>query len=211
MQTNFIKTLCFQTVSLLFIAAVCLPHVVLSQPKKPGSIEYLKACNGYKGIFLGADIGTLPPGNLMYLDGNSRLDTDSCFRFEFKDENLLKLPDGNKLDLIAIRTYNNKIINIYLFFKRNDGYAILSNFLSSFGLFTNRPNDYVDVYNWNTSKISLSLRYQLKTSPGIAIFSCKPLEQEIALKKVIRARKEKEMKEELERKKEFEILSAQNF
>jgi len=96
---------------------------------------------------------------------------------------LLKLAGDLKLDLIGIRTYKNKIVNIYLFFKLSDGYKILRVLLTNYGLFTDRPYDYADIYNWDSSTINLSLRYNVKVDLGVAIFTCNRLENEIELMK----------------------------
>jgi hypothetical protein len=164
-----------------FILSILLPAVVFSQlkSKKPGSIEYLKFSNGFNGIVLGNSIDQVPNYELSYLDGDNKFDTDSCLKFAYKDTSLLKLSGDVYLDLIGLRTYKNKVVNIYLFFKRADGYKVLRNFLTAYGLFTNKPSDYVDIYNWNSSKINLSLSYEIPADLGVAIFTCNPLVQEM--------------------------------
>lgn len=61
-----------------------------------------------------------------------------------------------------------------------EAYKILDYFLKAFGPFTGRPNAYADIYNWDTTALNLSSRYQVKTEMGVAIFSNKNLENEIA-------------------------------
>jgi hypothetical protein len=177
---------------ILFTIGLCLPFFVFSQAKKPGSIEYLKLCNGFKQISLGTDIYMLPGNNLTFLDGEYKVDADSCVKYEYKDFDLLKMGDNLTLNLIGFRTFKNKIVNIYLFFKRADGYKVLSNFISTYGVFTERPDSYMDIYNWNSSKVTLSLRYELKLDYGVAIFTSKSVEQEIETMKEIKAMKKME-------------------
>ncbi|XHR97736.1 hypothetical protein ACFJIV_14375 [Mucilaginibacter sp. UC70_90] len=165
----------------LLIAIACLlPPLVFSQSKTPGSVEYLKFRNGIKGLTLGEDISLIPAHKLSYLDNDAKPDADSCIRYQYKDSSLLAQGDSLLLDAIGFRTYKNKIVNIYLFFKMTDAYKILGDFLKAYGPFTARPNAYADIYNWDTSALNLSLRYQVKTEMGVAIFSNKNLENEIA-------------------------------
>jgi hypothetical protein len=117
---------------------------------------------------------------LTYLDNDSKPDADSCIRYQYKDSSLLALGDSLSLNAIGLRAYKNKIVNIYLFFRMPDAYKILNNFLNAYGPFTGRPNAYADIYNWDTSVLNLSLRYQVKTEMGVAIFSSKNIENQIA-------------------------------
>ncbi len=167
----------------MFIGLIFSPFFSYSQSKKPGSIEYLKFVNGFNGITLGADLRHLPGYKLIYLDGNNKLDADSCLLFEYADADLLKLDTDLNIQLIGLRTYKDKVVNIYLFFKLSDGYKMLHNFLTNYGLFTSKPSDYVDIYNWNSNKINLSLRYEVKVDLGVAIFTCNQLEDEIGTMK----------------------------
>ncbi|UOE52352.1 hypothetical protein MTO98_14825 [Mucilaginibacter sp. SMC90] len=168
----------------LLIAIACLlPALAFSQSKTPGSIEYLKFCNGINGLTLGEDISQLPSYKLTYLDNDDKPDADSCVRYQYKDSSLLALGDSLLLDAVGFRTYKNKIVNIYLFFKMPDAYKILDNFLKTYGPFTGRPDNYADIYNWDTSALNLSLRYQVKTEMGVAIFSSKRLEHALAADK----------------------------
>jgi hypothetical protein len=185
MRAFFKHTAIITAVKLLLIAGICLPQIAISQVNKPGSIEYLKFCNGYKELVLGADIKTIRVDKLNYLDGNSRPDEDACFKYEYRDSSILQLPDSSTLDLVAIRTFNDKIINIYLFFKRSRGYSLLNGFLNTFGTFTDRPDNYSDIYNWTSNFITLSLRYQMNTDLGIAIYTSKTLEREMAAVKTL--------------------------
>jgi len=162
---------------------IVIPFVAFSQSKKAGSIEYLKYSNGFGNILLGSDLSQLPGYKLAFLDNDNKFDADSCLKFEYRDPNLLKLAGDLNLDLIGIRTYKNKVVNIYLFFKLSDGYKILDAFLTNYGLFTDRPYNYADIYDWNSSTVNLSLRYNVKVDMGVAIFTCNRLEHEIELMK----------------------------
>jgi hypothetical protein len=162
-----------------FIILMVLPFFSYSQSKKTGSIEYLKFTNGFNGITLGSDLQHLPDYKLEFLDGDNQLDADSCLMFEYEDTGLLKLDSNLNIQLIGLRTYKDKVVNIYVFFKLSDGYKVLHNFLTNYGLFTSKPSDYVDIYNWTSSKINLSLRYEVKVDLGVAIFTCNDLEDEI--------------------------------
>jgi hypothetical protein len=164
----------------ILIVLIFSPFFSYSQPKKQGTIEYLKFTNGFNGIKLGADLQHLPDYKLAFLDGDNQFDADSCLMFAYEDPDLLKLDSNLNVQLIGLRTYKDKVVNIYIFFKLSDGYKMLHNFLTNYGLFTSKPSDYVDIYNWTSSKINLSLRYEVKVDLGVAIFTCNDLEDEIA-------------------------------
>lgn len=167
---------------MVLIVACMLPSLAFSQSKK-GTVEYLKFCNGIKGLTLGEDVNHIPSYKLSYLDNDDKPDADNCLSYQYKSDSSSAQTDSLSIDAIGLRTYKNKIVNIYLFFKMGDAYKILGNFLNMYGPFTNRPDAYADVYNWDTSLLNLSLRYQVKTEMGVAIFSDKELESELAADK----------------------------
>lgn len=177
---RYIVVITYFYFKLAFFAILCCkPLPACSQSRKPGSIEYLKFCNGIKNITLGADITTLPVHRLAYLDGDNKPDADSCLKYVYEDDNMLAIGDSLKLDLIGIRTYKGKIVNIYLFFKRVIAYKILDDFIKSYGQFTERPDNYLDIYNWNSRRTSLSLQFEHKVELGVAVFTCNELESKI--------------------------------
>ncbi|MDB4925319.1 hypothetical protein [Mucilaginibacter sp.] len=181
MKTNFLNLTYFKFIETLAILTVlCLPFSTFCQAGH-GSIEYLKYCNGINGLNLGADISSVPGNKLAFLDGNNKLDADSCLNFEYRDTALLKMPGNIFLNLIGIRTYKNKIVNIYLFFPRSEAYKLLYNFLVCYGNFTERPYAYKDVYKWNSSLVSLSLLYEAKVDFGVAIFTCNEIKNQILI------------------------------
>ncbi|MEO3403638.1 hypothetical protein AAFN85_07025 [Mucilaginibacter sp. CAU 1740] len=178
------NTQIYRLVGGLFLLILSVtPSLVWSQSAVNGSVESLKANNGFGNLVLGHNITELPAQNLTYLDGDSRVDPDSCLKYQYNDDKLLTLGDSLSLDAIGLRTYQNKIVNVYLFFKMQDAYKVLSNFLNAYGPCTSRPDAYSDIYNWDTSQLSLSLRYQVKTEIGVAIFTSKEMENTMAADK----------------------------
>jgi hypothetical protein len=176
----------FYAVKTLFILLLLLPLAVFSQVKiaKPGSLDYLKFVNGYNGIVLGSDVRQLSKDKLPFLDGDDKFDADSCLKLAYNDTTILKVGKDLYLDMIGLRTYKNRIVNIYVFFKQSDGYKVFRDFLTTFGVFTSKPNDYVDIYNWTTSAVNLSLRYEDKIDLGVAVFTCNPLIREMSVVKI---------------------------
>lgn len=165
--------------AVLFFIILCLPVLAFSQNEKKGSIEFLKSCNGFHGIKLGSYLSAIPACKLTYMDGISQFDADSCLSYIYQDDKVLKVDSDFKLAQIGIRAYKNQIVNIYLFFDINDAYKILRDFLANYGQFNELPQEYADIYNWNTSKLNVSLKYQAKIDIGVAIFTCNELTEEI--------------------------------
>lgn len=179
-----IDTVCV-SIALLFLLICSQSSLTYAQAFKPRSVQYLTATNGINSqIALGADIRDLPATKLSYLDNDNSVDADSCIKYAYNDPDILVAPgDSLNLDMIGIRAYKNKIVNIYLFFKIEDAYKVLNRFINMYGQFTDRPDNYSDIYNWDSSISSLSLRYQHKADLGVAIFTSKKLQNEIAANK----------------------------
>ena len=106
MNTYFIHQGYNKALLLLFFIASCIPNVSLAQKKKGGSLDYLKACNGFKDIRLGADINNIKYEKINYADnGIDSFDADSCLKFAIADSTLLKIDDNFSLDMVGVRTY----------------------------------------------------------------------------------------------------------
>lgn len=133
--------------------------------------------NEFEEIMLGADISRIPGFKLNFMDDDDSLDADSCLKFVYKNEDALNLNNGVKLNLVGFRAYHSKIINVYLFFERGDGYKILQDFVSIYGKCTNRPTDFV--YEWKSNMVNVSLCYKPCTDLGVAIFTFNKMENDL--------------------------------
>jgi len=167
----------FRTLAISFFIAL-LPFAANCQGGDKGSLQYLLASNGFGQIKLGADLKALEAGKLAYLDDVDSLDEDSCYKFSYKDQKILHLGNGLDLNLVGFRTYKNKIVNIYLFFPRAYGYTILAKFEATYGKFTNASGSFI--YDWKTSGVTLSLRYNPNVEMGVAIFTCNNIDKQLA-------------------------------
>lgn len=152
-----------------------------------GNLQNLQSKNGYKGIVLGSDISTLPTDKLSSLD-DAKTTPDSIRRFDYKDTSLYKISDIIKLSAIVISTYKNKILNITLVYDKKDGYSILEIFERAFGLYTDRPNMFMDKYNWYSSKVKLAVNFENKGPFAYAIYTCNDLQSEVD-QKMLKANK----------------------
>jgi len=164
--------ICFTIVTILLV----VPNFSLAQYINLGSIKNLSAANGFGNIFLGENIGLIPKSKLAFMDNDSIPDIDGCVKYEYRDLDRVKDDSNLDLDLVGIRVYKKKIINIYLFFKREDGYQMFNSFEANYGNYTERVSDFT--YNWETENVKLHLEYN-KEDLGIAIYSCKKLYREL--------------------------------
>jgi hypothetical protein len=162
---------------ILSVFVVVLPCIIFCQPAQKGSLEYLHLINGLEQIKLGADIGRLDPGKLAYLDDVDSLDADGCHKFCYQDSDMLYLGNGLLLNRIGLRTYNDRIVNIYLFFPRNAGHAVLKSFEANYGEYTDFLGEFM--YDWKTTGVTLSLRYSRAIEMGVAIFTDVALEKQL--------------------------------
>jgi hypothetical protein len=162
----------------LFISIAFLPFAAFCQPADKGSLQYLLSTDGFGKIKLGADIKRLEQGKLSYMDNVDSLDADSCYKLCYNDDNLLDLGNGLSLNRVGLRTYKDKIVNIYLFFSRNKGYEILKDFEANYGKFTDSPGDFM--YDWHANGLTLALRYGVDIAMGVAIFTSENIEKQLA-------------------------------
>lgn len=163
-----------------------LPGMAWPQSVETGSAEYLLAANGFKNLKLGEIMKLIPKSKsrhkkykyrLAYMDGDDTLDADSCYRYIYEDDDILELSDGVTLDRVGLRTYKNQIVEIYLFFRHDDGYKVLKDFVNNYGTCNIRPTDFT--YLWDIGDVSLSLHYRQGVDLGVAIFSSKRLEKRL--------------------------------
>jgi hypothetical protein len=151
---------------------MCLHSPGFSQGEKNGSLAYLKERNGIGGFHLGSYLTGDQLRDITYLDGESgKPDADSCFTYEYHPDKGIELEDGLTASHLCIRTYENKIVNIYVFFNRNQGYKVLSKFLHWYGTFTAKPNDYQDIYLWDSRTVKLMLSCHADDEQGVAVFT----------------------------------------
>lgn len=155
---------------------LAIPVFSYSQNTKLGTLNYLNARNGFGNLFLGESINLIPKSKLAYMDNDSIPDIDGCIKYEYRDLDQINDTSNVNLDFVGIRVYNKKIINIYLFFKKDLGYQMFQSFKSDYGSCTNRISDFT--YCWETDNVKLYLEYD-KEDIGLAIFSCKKLYQEL--------------------------------
>ena len=166
------------------IMVLCSPLWCFSQSIQPGALAYLKDHNGIGGFKLGAYLTVNQAQDLSYIEGeNGKPDADSCITYEYRPENGLKIEGGLNVNHICLRTYKNKLVNIYVFFNRAEGYLVLRRFLQWYGTFTAKPNDYLDIYDWDSNSVKLSLRYHLDTDQGMAVYSSVDLMNQIEARK----------------------------
>ncbi|UOE48044.1 hypothetical protein MTO98_26895 [Mucilaginibacter sp. SMC90] len=155
---------------------MCLHSPGFSQSGKAGSLAYLKASNGIGGFTLGNLLTSEQVQGLTYLDGEgSKPDADSCVTYEYHPDKPMELEGGLTASHICIRSYENRVVNIYVFFNRDQGYKMLSKFLHWYGTFTAKPNDYQDVYMWESRTVKLMLSFHPDDEQGIAVYTSVPL------------------------------------
>lgn len=175
MNALFHRLIISKYVAVFLIIFFTAPGLSSAQKAKIGTVGFLTATNGINGIYLGADIKNLNYSQISYLDGDDRFDADSCLKFAISDSAALRIDKNVSLDMIGIRTYNSKIVNIYLFFRKADAYAVLNKFLSIYGVFTSKPVEYSNIYVWDSAAVNLSLMYRADLDDGVAIFTYNPL------------------------------------
>jgi len=172
------KNLSLSKKIILFVFVIIFPCFAFCQPAQKGSLEYLLLSNGFNTIKLDSGINRLDRRKLSYLDDVDSLDSDGCYKFCYKDSVMLQLGSGLTLSQLGLRTYNDRIINIYLFFPRTAGQSVLKYFEANYGYCTDVIGEFM--YDWKTTGVTLSLRYPRAIEMGVAIFTCVDLDRQIA-------------------------------
>ena len=172
---NGIKLL--QYCLIFLVAFLVVPAFCYAQNENSGLLNNLTVSNGFGKIYLGESINMIAKDKLVYMDGDRTRDIDGCVKYEYHDMDQINSENNLDLNMVGLRVYNGKIINIYLFFKKENGYQIFQSFESKFGNCTARTGDFT--YSWDTYNVKLYLEYD-KEYLGVAIYSCKKLYQEIA-------------------------------
>ncbi|MFD2146945.1 hypothetical protein [Mucilaginibacter antarcticus] len=195
MEKNLIQLCGDKVLMLLFVVLMGVPALSFAQKRQIGSLAYLNTIAGVNGIKVGTDVATISYSKLKYLDDDGKFDADSCLKFAVSDTARLKLDNDVRLNMIGVRTFKNKIVNIYLFFPKENGYKIVKEFIANYGGFFSKPDANADIYKWDSETVNLSVMYQADVEDGVAIFTSKPLVQHISQEKeAIAARKKaKEM------------------
>jgi hypothetical protein len=156
----------------------CLLVIGLSLPlnsfSQGGYSKELSAKNGYKTIILGSDIKSLKQEKLTKLNGG-KITTDSVIDYEYTDTTIYKISDNLKLTTIGVTTFKDKIVSINLIYNEDDGYKMLDVFKAAYGLYTLKPNRFLEAYVWHSDKVDLDLNFT-RPNYGYALYTCKPLQ-----------------------------------
>jgi len=166
----------------ILLLSVLAPVKAFTQDVESGTLNYLNYTGGFANLTLGAETKKLSPEQMAFMDGDNKIDADSCMKFEYRDTSILSLYDDLKLNAIGLRTYKGKIVNIYLFFKKDDGFKMLKDFEAWYGKCTERPGDFM--YDWNAKEVTLNLRFKPDLDLGVAIFSSTNILKEIEFDKL---------------------------
>lgn len=150
-----------------------------SQPCRVGTIDGLTRANGFNQLILGQEIKQVSHHKLSYLEQSPGFDADSCIFYQYNEDDVQQISKDAKIKFIAVRAYKYNIVNIYVIFNKSDGFEVLNDFLARYGQFTSRPDAYADVFEWDSSSVHLSLKYQLDIDFGIAVYTCKALDEQI--------------------------------
>lgn len=145
---------------------------------KIGTRDYLDEKNGFKDLILGADINAIK-SKLSFIDGDSKPDKDGCIYYDVKDAVYLSIGETVKIKSITIRTYQNHILDIFLILDKQYGQPIYEVFTKAYGIYSNKPNQFMEKYTWNTQKVQLYLNEEAGKEQAVVIYTSKPLTEQL--------------------------------
>lgn len=156
---------------LIFIAL--LPVFVFSQAK-PGSHAYLNEKNGFKDIVLGSNVSPYK-AKFLIIDSLTKTDEDGCTYYNMIDTSYLSIGESVKLKSVYLRTYKDQVLSIIINFTTSYNENVFDVFRKAYGTVSVKPNQFLEQYIWNSKNVSLYLDINSKAGQSLALFSCKPL------------------------------------
>lgn len=63
-------------------------------------------------------------------------------------------------------------------------------FIQAYGLYTERPNRFMDMYGWSAHSVKLDLTYEKAGQQGFAMYTFKPFQEQIDRRKNTALKKE---------------------
>ncbi|SHG07775.1 hypothetical protein [Pedobacter caeni] len=111
-----------------------------------GSLKYLDYKNGFKEIRLGADISTIST-KVKLVDKENQY-------YDYMDNSGLKIGSAN-VKSITLIAFNGKIKDIFIFLEKETGTAVNRILREAYGMYSEKPNRFMDKYYWKGSKVRL--------------------------------------------------------
>lgn len=150
----------------LFVTSVANSQDLATSAPEAGSKKFLDYKNGFKDIKLGSDIADLS-------DKVKLVDKEQNF-YEFLEIADLKI-GTSKINSIALATYNGKIKDIFISLEKGSGNTIFSVLREAYGIYSDRPNQFMDKYYWLGNKVRLILDFSSIYKHPTVMFSDKKL------------------------------------
>lgn len=121
-----------------------------STAPEPGSRVFLDYKNGFKDIKLGSDIADISSKTTL-VDKNSHY-------YSYKDVAGLKI-GNSEITSITLVGFNGKIKDIFISLHKGTGGSVYSVLREAYGIYSDKPNRYMDKYYWIGSKVKLIVDY----------------------------------------------------
>lgn len=132
----------------------------------PGSIRYLDYKRGFKDIVLGSDMNSIS-GKLMLIE---KPGPDSTSVYDYTDRSNLKIGEIELRD-ISVVTFKNKILFIMVTMDKKYDTEMLKLLTDAYGVYTEKPNQFMNRYLWRGSFANLSFDYTSVTKPSTLFFT----------------------------------------
>jgi len=138
--------------------------------------------HGYKQIRLGDTVSVLSQFGTYFKAANDlwKGNNDGTIDYKFISNTNYKISENINLKDILVRTYNGKIVSIYLLFNPTDGDMIKDIFSYAYGK-PQQPDGAVRKFFWFGKDVSLELISSVNPS-GVAIFTDLALEKDLEIK-----------------------------
>lgn len=151
---------------LLFVWFFLFLTTLTTRAQELGKIENLDEKNGFKNILLGEVINSDKYKYIGNGDGNSKF-----YDLITNDLKIGQIP----IESISIISYENRVHMIVVYFEKKHGISIENVLYKAYGLYTERPNRFMDVYKWESNKVKMKLDYDDTTENASLVFISKPI------------------------------------
>lgn len=146
---------------LIVVTSIC------SYAQEYGKISELDTKNGFKTLVLGDTLKELTKfKHLGDVDENVKM---------YDAIGIDKKIGDITLESVSIISFHNKISTIVVYFDKKDGYKIHDVFSKAYGLYSERPNRFMDKYEWYGKNVRLILDYDDTRKEGSIMFISEPL------------------------------------
>lgn len=142
---------------------------IYGKSQEYGDINNLDKKNGFKSITLGDSVSNKEKYKFLG-DG-----ADETIFYDVINEELKigEIP----LKSISVSSFKGQVASVFVVYDHSKGYLIKDVLNKAYGLYTDRPNRYMDKYDWEGRKVKIHLNYDSSGKDGVMMIISKDFDR----------------------------------